>query len=161
MKILRNFKKLGGKTVVNLRGGRDLPQNRLERERCELLELNFCNIPMAATMPPNKESLLELIALFKEGNGPFLLHCKSGADRTGLIAGVFCMSMLGASAQDAKKNLNIKYLHFGFGKKAILRAFFDFHIASNNSGLKFEHWLQTIYSADKLREFFATKITRS
>ena len=154
MKVLTKFKKLGGNTVVNLRGGWDLPHNSLERERCDFLDLNFANIPISATEPPKKESLLELIALFREGNRPFLLHCKSGADRTGLVAGVFCMSMRGASAQDAKRNLNIKYLHFGFGKKGILRAFFDFYIASNKRGLKFENWLENIYSADKLQEFF-------
>ncbi|MBK8025175.1 MAG: tyrosine-protein phosphatase [Chloroflexi bacterium] len=42
---------------------------------------------------------------------PTLIHCKAGADRTGLAAALFLMSQ-GTSFDQAAQQLSLKYFHF-------------------------------------------------
>lgn len=105
LKRLRNV--YGIRSVVNLRradeqdgsDGPSLPEERLEAER---LGLRFFHLPMDgdAKVDPNIVSRWLEIAQTPE-NRPILLHCKAGADRTGLLVAVYRIGVQGWSPQDA------------------------------------------------------------
>src|SRR5947209_4291769 len=45
---------------------------------------------------------------------PLLIHCKSGADRTGLVAALYRYAEGGASAAEADRELSLAYGHFPY-----------------------------------------------
>ena len=52
-----------------------------------------------------------LDAIFAGLPRPFLLHCKSGADRPGFAAALYLLLRRGASAEEAQAQLHWRYLH--------------------------------------------------
>lgn len=148
--LLRRFKSQGGKTVISLRGGASKPHNVLERKYCKELGLRYINIPLSSTDAPQKSTLLKLINTFKDLDTPFLLHCKTGADRTGLAAGIYLLSAEGFDHQIAKRQLSWRYLHFGQGRKRILRNFFNYYSTDHHEGQTLESWVHTNYIPENL-----------
>lgn len=139
------FKMRGGEVVLNLRGGQSKAWNCLERIYCDHLGLTYANIALNSSRPPEKKRLIELINFFEENNERLLIHCKTGADRTGLVSGIFLMSVLNVDAKTANKQLSYRFLHFGLGKKAILRKFFSYIHNSKKQDQSLLHWVQQDY----------------
>lgn len=139
------FKRRGGKIVLNLRGGQSKAWNCLERVYCDHLGLTYVNIALNSSRPPEKKRIIELIKFFEENDEHLLIHCKTGADRTGLVSGIFLMSVLNIDAKTAQNQLSYRFLHFGLGKKAILRKFFSYINDSKKQGQSLLHWAQEDY----------------
>jgi len=59
------------------------PQYLLEKELCAELGLELVDIPMSATAAPSAASIIRLLDTLDRCDKPALVHCKSGADRTG------------------------------------------------------------------------------
>src|SRR5690242_19882183 len=77
---MRNIEKLGIRTVINLRAFNDdedeVRGTKLRTERTKIL-----------TWRIDDKHVIEVMRLLKdEANGPFLIHCQHGADRTGLMS---------------------------------------------------------------------------
>ena len=53
------------------------------------------------------------------------LHCKSGADRAGLVSAMYLIAEKKQTVSEAKKQLSFKYLHLDFTKTGILDYIFD------------------------------------
>ncbi|MEZ5714371.1 MAG: hypothetical protein R3D85_03855 [Paracoccaceae bacterium] len=66
--------------MLCLRGSRGTAPVVLEREACARLGLGH-QIALTARQAPERERILDLIALFRQLPKPFVMHCKSGADR--------------------------------------------------------------------------------
>lgn len=147
---LQKFKKEGGKYVLNLRGGRKRPANVIERCICKREGLNLINIPLSSTRAPSKNSVLALIEFFQNVDAPFLVHCKTGADRTGLAAAIYLLSVENCELEDAIKQLNIRYLHFGLGEKKILRKFFEYLGATRDESQSVLAWARDTYEPSEL-----------
>ena len=86
---MRNAEKMGIKTVISLRAfhsDRDeISSARLKRER---ISFN--------TWHPEEEDVLEFLKLVTQTNqGPFLVHCLHGADRTGTMIAIYRMVVQG------------------------------------------------------------------
>lgn len=111
---------MGIKTVLNLRGATRHSHYKFEVETCEALGLALIDIPLSARSAPPKVRLLEVVDLFSTLQKPFLMHCKSGADRTGLVSAIYLMSVEGQSVEEAKKQLSFRFLHLAFTKTGIL-----------------------------------------
>lgn len=121
---LKKFKKEGGLSILSLRGGQGLAQNVLEREVCAELGLAFDCLPMCSTQLPSAEVVLALIDRMRDTPRPLLMHCKSGADRTGLAAGIYLMALKGVSPSEAVKELSWRHAHLKWTRKRILHRFF-------------------------------------
>lgn len=80
------WKRQGIKTVVNLRGQRDEAYYWLEKDACERLGLTLIDAPLDSRDPPGKDRVRRAKALFQTMEYPALIHCKSGADRAGMMA---------------------------------------------------------------------------
>ncbi len=73
--------------------------------------VDFYDFPMSATRRPTRRELLTLIDLFGRCRYPLLIHCKSGADRTGLASAVYLMTVEGKGPGAALGAFSLAYGH--------------------------------------------------
>ncbi|WP_417249843.1 fused DSP-PTPase phosphatase/NAD kinase-like protein [Celeribacter sp.] len=104
----------GGKTVLNLRGiapGSDWYDT--ERAAADELGLIHIDFPMSDRKVISPEVAEELIAIMRDAPKPLLVHCKAGADRTGLAGALYLIAHAGASEAHAERHLSLLYGHVG------------------------------------------------
>jgi hypothetical protein len=128
------------------------PQYLRERDLCQTLGLELIDLPMSATKPPDKDTLLRLLEIMRTAERPLLMHCKSGADRTGLAAAIFVLDN-GQGAATARGQLSARFLHFRRGRKAVLDRFLDlYETALAEDDVTIEHWIRDAYEPADLVE---------
>lgn len=142
----------GIRSVLFLRGkdARD-GINRLEREACAKHELAFHHVPVAGAVMMAPESLLTLLDCFKSAEKPFVMHCKSGIDRTGFAAFLYLMAETDTRPEIARRQLSFKYLHLNGKRHGILDFMADAFLAANAaSGIGLRDWIETEYDPERL-----------
>jgi len=148
----------GIKTVLNLRGTAKQPHYLFEVESCEKLGLTLVNVQMAARRAPDRRELLQLLEAFQTMERPFLMHCKSGADRTGLAAAIYLMVHEGADIATARRQLSFRYVHIRRTSTGILDHFLDVYAArAAQSPITIDDWIRKEYDRDTLTQSFAAK----
>jgi protein tyrosine/serine phosphatase len=95
----RNLEKLGIRTVINLRAFNsdddEVRGTNLRTERVKILTWNI-----------DDEHVIDVMRLLRQPeNGPFLIHCQHGADRTGLMTAMFRILEQGWTADEALAEL--------------------------------------------------------
>ncbi len=149
---------MGIKTILNLRGTAQQPHYLFEVESCAALGLTLVDNQMAARRAPKKRELRRLLDSFATIERPFLMHCKSGADRTGLAAALYLMLYEDASLEEARKQLSFRYLHIRRTRTGILDHFLDVYAArAAESSISIERWILTEYDQDALTASFKEK----
>lgn len=103
------------KSIVNLRGknvGSDWYQDeiRLAHE----LGVTHHDYGISANREVSDEDLNAIMGILRETPKPILIHCKSGADRTGLIAALYQYAERSRSAEEAVGQLSMWYGHLPF-----------------------------------------------
>jgi protein tyrosine phosphatase (PTP) superfamily phosphohydrolase (DUF442 family) len=112
--------RLGIASVLNLRAGS--PGDAFYRDELRTtgrLGVDFYDLPLSATRRPSRRELLALIGVLERCRRPLLIHCKSGADRTGLASALDRMLRLGVPPERALSSFSIRYGHvplFGAGR---------------------------------------------
>jgi len=97
---LKALSQLGFKTVLSFRW-RKAPL-AVERMHVTELGMNFISIPLNYWSLPNKQQINEFLDVIDdERNFPIFIHCFHGADRTGLLLGIYRVVRCGWSFQDA------------------------------------------------------------
>lgn len=141
------YAKLGIKTVINLRGASpDRPHYLFEVESLEKLGIKRLDIKLFARAAPPVASINELLHAFRTIERPFLMHCKSGADRAGLASVLYMLLMEKASPAEARKMLSLRFLHIKWHTTGVLDYFLDVYEARNaKSPIGFEDWVNTEY----------------
>jgi protein tyrosine phosphatase (PTP) superfamily phosphohydrolase (DUF442 family) len=122
---------LGVRTVVNLRGehmGAEWYEH--EREAAVGSNLNLVDLPFETFDWPPRIETLELVAALDESDGPVLLHCWSGRDRSSWAAGV-ALLLEGAPVERARSEMSLLRGHLCMSGSCPLHAFFD----------EYESWL--------------------
>ena len=154
--ILSDKNLRGVKTVINLRGVRNCSSFFLEKETCEKYNIKLINFPVTSRAAPKVETILAAKKLFNEIEYPIVMHCKSGADRAGLMSALYLILHKNISVIEAKKQLSFKYLHIKYAKTGILDAFFDNYIKENKNK-DFLDWVKNDYNPEKLKLSFKVK----
>lgn len=104
--------KFGIKTIINLRGVESRPtwwQEEIAVSRKK--NVNHYDIHMDAKIMTPKSQLLELLYLYDNAPRPILIHCKSGADRTGEAAAIWVLDQMGRSNTEAARQLAVDFGH--------------------------------------------------
>lgn len=84
----RNLAKMGVKTVVDLRHGKEHAD--AERKMAESLGLRYINFPMEGLDAPSDQQISNLMALLNAADtGPVFVHCREGKDRTGTVVACY------------------------------------------------------------------------
>ena len=151
---IRAFAAKGGKTIINLRGeGRGGPYV-LEREACAAAGARMIDVRTSSRRLPAREIILQLADLFDHAERPLLMHCKSGADRAGLAAGLYRLLNGGTLAQ-AKAELSWRYLHFSASPTGVLDQLFVAYAAFFASQpMPFRDWVETRYDPEAIAAQF-------
>lgn len=143
---LARFAKRGVRTIVNLRGETPSGQYYLERGACEKLGLALVDLRAYSRGAPSKAFLAEARALFAQIEYPAVFHCKSGADRAGLVSALYLLAHAGRPIDEARRHLSLRYGHVRWGKTGVLDAFFDAYEAANAAApIGFWTWVETAY----------------
>ena len=99
-------------SVLNLRGGSPGdPWYVAEVRATHDAGVDFYDFPMCATRRPSRSELLVLIDLLGRCRYPLLIHCKQGADRTGLATALYRMVEQEVGPAEALESFALAYGH--------------------------------------------------
>jgi protein tyrosine/serine phosphatase len=96
---MKNLEKLGVRTVINLRYFND------DKDEVEGTSLRTEHTRILTWRIGDKHVVEVMGMLKKLENGPFLIHCQHGADRTGLMTAMYRILEQGWTPEDALKEL--------------------------------------------------------
>jgi protein tyrosine/serine phosphatase len=152
---IRNAARLGIRTIVNLRGDRLCGAYWLEQEACRRLGIELVNFQIRSRAAPTPREIHAAKALFDRIEYPMLMHCKSGADRAGLMSVLYRFLKEGQPLEEAKKELSLRYGHIRQADTGVLDYFFESYLAYNaKQPIDFFTWLDTVYDPDELKRSF-------
>jgi uncharacterized protein (TIGR01244 family) len=152
---IARYAAMGFKTIINLRGESQTGYFALEREACAAHGVALVNAPMGSREAPPKARIHRAREIFETIAYPALMHCKSGADRAGLMAALYLHFRKGASIEEARAQLSLKYLHMSVGKTGMLDFFFDAYLEDARARpIEFLRWVDEVYDPDALKARF-------
>ncbi len=142
------------KSVVNLRGGGpgDWWYGN-EIKSAKESGIAYYDLPLSATRRPTRRELLQLIDLLETCSYPLLIHCKSGADRTGLASALYRMVRRGEPPEAALSSFSIEFGHIPFfGTEHLHEPLQEYAAWLKNSGKThsadlFRAWVRNEYVA--------------
>ncbi|WP_425100073.1 fused DSP-PTPase phosphatase/NAD kinase-like protein [Tropicibacter sp. S64] len=143
---------MGIRTVVNLRGEDKHAHYLFEKESVEALGMTLVNAKLWAREAAPRKRIVAVIDALREAEKPLMFHCKSGADRAGFVAAMYLMVFEGASIQEAKKQLGLKYIHLDFTATGVQDYILDLYEARLSLGsIGFEDWIRSEYAAKPIQ----------
>lgn len=148
-------RRFGIRTIINLRGHRlDCGSDALGRAEAAAIGLAHIDAPFESRGAPHKDRILRLVGILTRVEEPILIHCKSGADRTGLVAGIWLL-LQGRPVAEAAAQLTLRHGHIRQGKTGILDAFFAEYAKAGDK--PFLDWLREDYDEAALRAQFRSQ----
>jgi uncharacterized protein (TIGR01244 family) len=152
---IRQAARLGIKTVVNLRGERDCGAYRLEVEACRRAGIRLVDFQLRSRAAPKRHVLRAAKALFDEIEYPVLLHCKSGADRVGLMSALYLLLREGRPVEEAARQLDWRYGHVRQARTGVLDYFLEQYASANRARpIPFMEWVETAYDYKRTKTSF-------
>ena len=113
----------GIQTILNLRHGQvqkaswQQKKQQIERAGCAVV-----SIPLRGFRYPTSAQVKQLLDFFHATQGPVLIHCKRGRDRTGMVAGLWRIEREQANYRQAKKEITFwRHGHIGLPMKRFLQ----------------------------------------
>ena len=152
-RLRRLTRKLGLKAVINLRGKTQSGSDALSRDSALRLGLDFHDMSLESRGAPQVDRILRLHGIVRDLRGPALMHCKSGADRAGLAAGL-CVMFRGGTSEQALAQLSLRFGHIKQAKTGILDAFFLRYQREAEGRKPFLDWVSEDYDAAALKRDF-------
>lgn len=150
-----SYKSMGIRTILNLRGATIHSHYKFEVESCTKLGLELIDIPLSARRAPTHEQLATIMNVLENLEHPTLMHCKSGADRTGLVSAIYLVHIAKSPPSEAKKMLSPRYMHLKFTSSGILDHVIDLYARSHaETGVSFREWAENHYDPVRARAEF-------
>ena len=141
---LAEWKRQGVKTIINLRGGFDASFHALEKDACQRLGLTMVDFTVTSREVPSRARVHGAKDLFETIEYPALMHCKSGADRAGIMSVFYMHFRQGKTIREALEQLSLKYLHIKQGKTGVLDYTFERYLAEGEpAGQSFLEWVDS------------------
>jgi protein tyrosine/serine phosphatase len=134
----------GIRTVINLRGGFGASFYALEKAACERAGLTLVDFTIASRDAPSREQVRGARRLFETVEYPAMMHCKSGADRAGIMAVFYRHFHQGRPIAEAVRELSPRFLHVRAGLTGVLDYVFERYLAEGEpAGLSFADWVES------------------
>lgn len=155
-RFIRKLHKNGLKTIISMRTANTSGQYRLEKEACDQLNITLLHHPMSSRRFPTSEEVLEAKRILESAEYPILIHCKSGADRAGLMSVFYELFIEKKPIEEALKQLSMKYGHFRWADTGKLDLFFEAYLdfSAKNPNTEFLDWVENHYDINALQKQF-------
>lgn len=155
---IRDYKEMGIKTILSLRGSPKDPISfmLLEQQSCDAAGIKLVTINLNARNVAPKQTYLDLLDQLDALEPPFLMHCKSGADRAGLASALYLLHVKGTSLDVARKQLCFRHMHLKCTKTGILDHLLNCYQADLEAHgfLTIKDWFETRYDRDAISASF-------
>lgn len=152
--LARAVRRYGLRTLINLRGFRPSGSDALSRDAARRLGLVHVDMAFESRGAPHRDRILRFHELYRSVPMPALMHCKSGADRAGLAAGLAVL-FEGGTAADALTQLSWRFGHFKHARTGVLDAFFAEYATTGEGRVPFLEWVHGEYDEAALRARFS------
>ncbi len=107
------YEKYHFKTVLNLQGAKpDKKWYQYEKNFAKEHNITLIDFKISDKKIQSIETMKKLVKIVKNARKPILIHCRAGADRTGLVSAIYLYSI---GDKNASKMLSFKYGHISFG----------------------------------------------
>lgn len=148
--------KYGLKTIISMRAADKTGQYLLEKEACDQLGITLINHTMSSRSFPDKAAIFKAKEILESAEYPILIHCKSGADRAGLMSVFYMHFIQGEPISEAVKQLSMKYGHFRWADTGKLDVFFDefLKFEKDHPNVTFLEWVEHHYDKEALNKQF-------
>jgi protein tyrosine phosphatase (PTP) superfamily phosphohydrolase (DUF442 family) len=142
----------GVRTIINLRGC-GLPQDWYDKESrtAQHLGVDLEDICFSPVRLPSSLELRRLVEVLDRAAYPVYLHCRRGADRTGMAAVIVMLLQTDKPLAEARQQLGIRYGHVALGQTRVLDRFIDLYEdwlnkqGRSHDQAAFRHWLMEEY----------------
>lgn len=148
-RLRRLARRLGLRSIVNLRGPTLSGSDALLRETAARLGLQLHDAPLSSRRP-ERGDLLRLVHILRTLEEPALLHCKSGADRSGFAAALYLILREGRPVALARRELSWRFGHWPGSASGILDLILERYAAEGEGRTDFETWIANRYDRDAL-----------
>jgi protein tyrosine/serine phosphatase len=147
---LAKYKAQGINSVLNLRGESKTPFFAYTQAGCAAAGLTLYTVSnLSARRAPDRDALLAVFEVFDKAERGLLIHCKSGADRTGLLSAFYLIDQCGETVATSRRHLSPRYLHIRWSSSGILdKVLDDFAKVEGTKTLR--DWVAEDYSAEAL-----------
>jgi protein tyrosine/serine phosphatase len=103
----------GIRTVLNLRGSSPgSPWYDEEVKASSALGVRLIDFGLSAQRELTDQQVENLTAILRDAPKPLLIHCRSGADRTGLASLIYQTEIAGMDEDSAERQLSLRFGHF-------------------------------------------------
>jgi protein tyrosine/serine phosphatase len=111
-RIARYKAEYGIRTIINLRGD-NAGRHWYDTEIAEARKLDIAHIDfrMSAKRELTREQARALVAIMARAEKPVLIHCDSGADRSGLAAALYVAALSKGGERAAEDQIGIRFGH--------------------------------------------------
>jgi protein tyrosine/serine phosphatase len=125
-KLAEYVKQYNIRSILNLRG-KHVGESWYEDEvtMSAKLDIPHYDIGLSADHELTDGEVRQLMDIFNEAPRPILIHCQSGADRSGLVAAMWKVIVDKAPKDVAAKQLSLWYGHIPFGENTAMDRFFE------------------------------------
>ncbi|PRY25543.1 tyrosine phosphatase family protein [Aliiruegeria haliotis] len=155
---LEKYKEMGIRSILNLRGVDGRSPWLFEKEACDELGMELKVAKIYARKPAKRKEILHLIDTMREMDKPFVMHCKSGADRAGFASVLYKAIIEGAPLEEARKHLSLRYIHTDWTETGIVDHIIDMYEQRNaQSPITMEEWFRTEYDHKEAAASFAAR----
>jgi uncharacterized protein (TIGR01244 family) len=148
----------GIKTVINLRGEQSYGTRWLEQQACARHGLTLIDLTLRSRAAPSRAEFQAMKDVLTKAEYPILVHCKSGADRAGLMSVMISHLHDGLPIREALKQLSLRYGHVRSADTGVLDAVFQRYLADEaRTGIAFWDWIETVYDSREVNSTFKAR----
>ena len=140
----------GIKTVINLRGDQSFGTRWLEEQACSRHGVKLVDLKLQSRAAPSARTCARSAIRSIRLTYPILVHCKSGADRAGLMSVLVLHLHHGAADCRRQEAIVAALWPFPQADTGVLDYVFDRYLEDNaKSPIAFWDWVETVYDPPK------------
>ena len=113
--------------------------------------VQYTSVQLASSSEMTREDLTRTIEALETAPRPLLIHCRLGADRTGVVSMMAAMAIGGESYREARRQVTPLYFHFDYAPKHVASVLGEYETWCRQTGrdtdgwTQFRQWAMTVY----------------